>query len=263
MEGQKQRSGLFAVLKRVLKAQGIHYRELAEMMNLSEPTVKRMFQEQDCKVSRLIEICDLVGLSINELVELDANRTTDPTQLSIEIEQALADDPGLTSFFMLLVSQFDVETIAQKNQLSSSDAYLYLRELEKLELIRLGKNDQVHLRVSRPIKWRLGGPLHQTLVKVNQRFIQQAISAKEGEGVFYSTSRLLSTQSITRLNQEVDELYQRFQKQATLDQLYYSLAELKPYKLVATMMPFEISRYFLVPAFAGRPKLKGDYSVAS
>ena len=258
MEGQKQRSGLFAVLKRVLKAQGVHYRELAQMMNVSEPTVKRMFQEQDCKVSRLIEICDLVGLSINELVELDADRTTDATQLSIDTEQALADDPGLTSFFMLLVSQFDTETIAQKNQLSATDAYLYLRELEKLEVIRLGKNDQIHLRVSRPIKWRLGGPLHQTLLNVNQRFIQQAISAKEGEGVFYSTSRLLSDQSIMRLNKEVDEVYQRFQKQATLDHLYYATTELKPYKLVATLMPFEISRYFLVPPFFNRPLLGDD-----
>ena len=256
MEGQKQRSGLFAVLKRVLKTRGIHYRELAGRMGVSEPTVKRMFQEQDCKISRLIEICDLVGLSINELVELDANRTAEQTQLSIQTEQALADDPGLTSFFMLLASHFDVETITQHNHLSPSDAYLYLRELEKLKLILLDKNNQVHLRVSRPIRWRLDGPLHQTIVDVNQRFIQQAICAQKGEGVFYSTSRLLSPQSTARLNQEVDALYQRFQKQATLDQLYYSLSELKSYKLVSTLMPFEINHYFLVPPFVGRPLAK-------
>ena len=254
MDGQQQRSGLFDVLKRVLKAQGIHYRELADMMNVSEPTVKRMFQEQDCKISRLIEICDLIGLSISELVELDTKRTTEATLLSVETEQALADDKGLTSFFMLLVSQFDVETITEQNQLSKADAYLYLRKLEKLELIRLGRQDQVHLRVTRPIRWRLGGPLHKTLVEVNQRFIKQAMGPRKNEGIFYSTSRLLSPQSIVRLTQEVDELYQRFQKQATLDQLYYPAGELKSYKLVSTIMPFEINQYFSVPAFEGIPK---------
>ena len=254
MDGQQQRSGLFDVLKRVLKAQGIHYRELADMMNVSEPTVKRMFQEQDCKISRLIEICDLIGLSITELVELDTKRTTEATLLSVETEQALADDKGLTSFFMLLVSQFDVETITEQNQLSKADAYLYLRKLEKLELIRLGRQDQVHLRVTRPIRWRLGGPLHKTLVEVNQRFIKQAMGPRQNEGIFYSTSRLLSPQSIVRLTQEVDELYQRFQKQATLDQLYYPAGELKSYKLVSTIMPFEINQYFSVPAFEGTPK---------
>jgi len=57
-----------------------------------------------------------------------------------------------------------------------------------------------------------------------------------------------------RLTQEVDELYQRFQKQATLDQLYYPAGELKSYKLVSTIMPFEINQYFSVPAFEGIPK---------
>lgn len=54
---------------------------------------------------------------------------------------------------MLLSSYFDVETITQYNHLSPSDAYLYLRGLEKLGLIRLDKNNQVHVRVSRPIRW--------------------------------------------------------------------------------------------------------------
>jgi predicted transcriptional regulator len=247
MESQQQRAGLFDVLKRVLKAQGVHYRELAEMMDLSEPTVKRMFQEQDCKISRLIEICDLIGLSLSDLVEMDIERATEAAYLSDETEQALANDKGLTSFFMLLVSQFDVETIVEQNNLSKIDAYQYLRKLERLELVRLGKDDQVHLRVARPICWRLGGPLHKTLVDVNQRFIQQAMSASPADGVFYSSSRLFSPQSITRLSQEVDELYRRFQKQATLDQLYYPACKLKSYKLVSTLMPFEINQYFSVP----------------
>ncbi|OMH39684.1 helix-turn-helix transcriptional regulator [Motiliproteus sp. MSK22-1] len=253
MEGQRKRIGLFSVLKKVLKAKGIHYKELAEMMKLSEPTVKRIFQEQDCKLSRLIEICDHVGLSISELVEIDNNPSTSASQLSVETEKRLSDDPGLMSFFMLLVSQFDVAAIAYQNQLDKTDVYLYLRELEKLELVRLGKNDQVHFLVSRPIRWRLDGPLHQTLVRVNQGFIKEAISSHSEAGYpFYSTSRLLSQQSVDRLNTEVKEVYDSFQKQATLDQLYYSAHQLIPCKLVTTLAPFNLSHYFSVPKFHQR-----------
>jgi len=255
MEGQRQRSGLFAVLKRVLKAQGIQYRQLAEMMGVSEPTVKRIFQDQDCKLSRLMEICELLGLSINELVELDSAAMTEVSELPLATERKLAADQNLMAYFMLLMTQFSPDEIAYYNQLDASDSYRYLRELEKLELIRLGRNDQVHFLISRPLRWRLGGPLHQMLVGVNQRFVAEVMdNHPRKEAPFYSTSRLLSPQSLARLQGEVDALYQSFQKQATLDQLYYPLDQLQPFKLVTTMAPFQVRRYFSVAPFDQRSR---------
>lgn len=255
MEGQRQRSGLFSVLKRVLKAQGIQYRQLADMMGVSEPTVKRIFQDQDCKLSRLMEICELIGLSITELVELDRAAMAEVSELPLSTEKKLASDPALTAYFMLLMTRFTPQEIAYHNQLDATDGYRYLRELEKLELIRLGRNDQVHFLVSRPLRWRIGGPLHQMLVQVNQRFIGEVLDRHPRQtSPFYSTSRLLSPQSITRLQEEVDSLYQSFQKQATLDQLYYPLEQLQPFKLVTTMAPFDVRRYFSVPPFDQRSR---------
>ena len=250
MECQRERSGLFTTLKQVLKAQGIQYKQLAELMDLSEPTVKRMFQDQDCKLSRLMEICQHLGLSMTELMEIEQSRSTHISQLPLETEQALAKDPGLVSCFMLLISQFDTREIAYYNQLKEADVYLYLRELEKLELVRLGKNNSVHLLVAKPVKWRLGGPLHKTLVRVNQGFVQDTMDSHQQEySTFYSTSRLLSPQSIERLSGEVTELYDNFQKQATLDQLYFPIDQLRPYKMLLVMAPFDLRKYFPVPNF--------------
>lgn len=251
MEGQRQRSSLFTALKQVLKAQGIQYKHLAVMMGLSEPTVKRMFQEQDCKLSRLIEICDHIGLSMSELVELDPSAVADISQLPLETETQLAENPGLISFFMLLISHFSVAEIIQHNQLDDSDAYRYLRQLEKLSLIRLGPENQVHFLIARPIRWRLGGPLHKILVEVNKGFIHEVINNHMSTGTpFYSTSRQLSQQSIERLSAEVDALYLSFQKQASLDQLHYARTQLTPFKLVTAMAPFNLRKYFSVPRFS-------------
>jgi DNA-binding Xre family transcriptional regulator len=252
MDEQRQRTGLFNALKQVLKARQIRYRELAELMNTSEPTIKRLFKDQDCKLSRLIDICQVIGVSFSDLVELAGNTPTDPTVLSIEVETALMSKPGLMEFFMLLVSDFDLNTIAQQNNLQQSDIYLYLREVEKLGLIRLGQGELFHFEVSKPIKWRSDGPLYQTLVQVNQRFIKEAITSHTGSNYpFYSASRLLSETSSKQFYLEVDSLYQRFQQQASLDQMFYPSEDLQPFKLVVTTTPFDLKSYFKVPTFGG------------
>jgi len=250
MDEQRQRAGLFSTLKQVLKSQGLRYRDLAELMNTSEPTIKRLFKEQDCKLSRLMDICKAIGVNFTDLVELSSNTPTEPTVLSIEIESALVDNPGLMSFFMLLVSDFDLKTIASQNNLQQTDIYLYLRELEKLSLIRLGQGNHFYFVVNRPIKWRSDGPMHHTLVRVNQRFIAEAIGSHTGSNYpFYSASRLLSDASSKQFYQEVDNLYFRFQQQATLDQMFYPAEELQPFKMVATTTPFDLANYFKVPEF--------------
>ncbi len=254
MEEQRQRTGLFGCLKQVLKSQGIRYKDLAGMMNTSEPTIKRLFAEQDCKLSRLMEVCEAVGISFTELVDLASKQPITPTTLPESTEQSLAERPGLMAFLMLLVSEFDLESIARQNQLSSQDVYLYLRELEKLELIRLRQDNSYYFLVTLPIKWRLDGPLLPTLVRVNQNFITEAISEKKGgaspnSGPFYSASRLLSPNSIKKLNREFDNVYDAFQKQASLDQMFYPADELVPFKMVATMKRFDVVKYFKVPGF--------------
>jgi transcriptional regulator with XRE-family HTH domain len=247
---QRQRSGLFASLKQVLKAQGLRYKDLAKKLKTSEPTIKRLFAEQDCKLSRLMEVCEAVGIGFPELVELAAKQPVTPTEISLETEQALASRPGLMSFFMLLVSEFDVASIIEHNQLTTQDAYLYLRELEKLELIRLRQDDSYYFLVDRPILWRLDGPLHSTLVKVNQGFIKECISkARDDTSPFYSASRLLSPNSIKTLSQDIDKLYQSFQKQAVLDQMFYPREQLLPFKMVSTLGAFDMVKYFKVPKF--------------
>ncbi|MCG8611547.1 MAG: helix-turn-helix transcriptional regulator [Pseudomonadales bacterium] len=251
MNEQRQRSSLFNALKQILKVQGVRYRDLAELLNTSEPTIKRLFQDQDCKLSRLIEICQMLGISFEDLLEVAANNPVQSKAIPLEIEQALASRPGLMAFFVLLVSDIDQTTIAEQNNLDATDVYLYLRELEKLGLIRLDPKDIVHFLVDRPIKWRLDGPLHSMLVRVNQQFVADTLSEHKVIGYpFYSTSRLFSTHSIKQLNDEVDRLYQRFQHQAALDQMFYPSEQLLPYKMISTIAPFELARYFEVPAFS-------------
>ncbi|WP_261843013.1 helix-turn-helix domain-containing protein [Aliamphritea ceti] len=250
MSPEQELGGLFSALRQVLKAQGIRYRDLASMLNTSEVTIKRLFQEQDCKMSRLLDICEAIGVSVADLLKLAEQAPSEPATLPLETEQVLAEQPGLFSCLILLLSGFDARAIGHYNQLSSADVYLYMRKLEKLQLVRIGVNDSVHLVVNMPIRWRLDGPLHQTLVEVNQAFIAQTISAQhQGDYPFYSTSRLFSPHSIRQLKDDIDKLYQRYQQQASLDQMFYPPEALEPFKMVTTMAPFNVPEFFAVPPY--------------
>ncbi|TIX35751.1 MAG: helix-turn-helix transcriptional regulator, partial [Mesorhizobium sp.] len=59
---------IFEALKRTLKAKGVTYRVLAERMGVSEPTVKRIFHERNCKLDRLMEICTAAGVELENVL---------------------------------------------------------------------------------------------------------------------------------------------------------------------------------------------------
>ncbi|TIU85390.1 MAG: helix-turn-helix transcriptional regulator, partial [Mesorhizobium sp.] len=59
---------IFEALKRTLKAKGLTYRTLAERMGVSEPTVKRIFHEKNCKLDRLMEICVAADVELENVL---------------------------------------------------------------------------------------------------------------------------------------------------------------------------------------------------
>src|SRR4026207_1916748 len=91
-------------LKRCLKMRGLTYRSLAERINLSEASVKRIFSERSFTLRRLEQVCGALEISVGELVRMVQQRRTRPTPRSREQEEALARDPALLSFFYLLLN---------------------------------------------------------------------------------------------------------------------------------------------------------------
>lgn len=65
-----QLDDLFEILKKQLRAQGFTYKLLAEKLNLSEASVKRMFTQEDINLSRLEAICSCLSMSLSELFVL-------------------------------------------------------------------------------------------------------------------------------------------------------------------------------------------------
>jgi len=98
------RGEIFDALKCALKARGWTYSDLAAGLGLSEPTIKRLFADGDCKFGRLLEICDLLDVTLTDLTERAKRGTDVSLELSEVTEVELAENPWLFDLYVLLQS---------------------------------------------------------------------------------------------------------------------------------------------------------------
>lgn len=240
-----QRESLFDVLRQALKSRGITYAMLADSLNVSELTIKRLFAERDCKLSRLLQLCQAAGIGFNELVEMQERRRQVASYLPLAIEEALAKRPPLFNFLVLLISRIDTAQANDQMGLSEISYYRYLRELEKLDIIAIGANNQFRYKVPLPVRWRLNGPLAKLIVTANAKYVQHALGYEPHSDYSLAvSSRLMTAQSAQTIKQSLQELQQQFDYLATQDQLFYKADELELHKLLGVMGPFPIAQLF-------------------
>ena len=129
---QKLRGDIFDILKKALKARGVTYAKLGSEIDLSEASVKRIFAEGDCKISRLLQICELLQISVDDIFERADRLEQEPQVLSVAIEAALAANKSLFSLFILLRESVSESLIQSVFSISENDIFLHARKLEKL-----------------------------------------------------------------------------------------------------------------------------------
>ena len=245
MNDGQQRENVFSVLKQVLRTRGVTYADLAQALAISELTIKRLFKDKDCKMSRLLEICDVAGISLHDLLNLQERMSQSAAYLPLETETQLAENPRVFVFLLLLVSWVDTQRIASECQLSEQQIYLLLRELEKLGIVELQTDNKIKYLVSLPIRWRLDGPLGEQIKRANMNYISHSIANdKDPNYEFAAASRLMSETSAAQVQESLRQLKRDYEYLATQDQMFYPSKDLQLTKLVFAMGPFPILQIF-------------------
>ena len=102
-------------LKAALKSRGVTYRELAGRLKVSEPTVKRDLSRGMFSLQRLDQICDAVGINLEELIHPPAPGAP-LTQLSDEQERAIVSRPKLLLVAYLTANDWRFQEIVSTFQ---------------------------------------------------------------------------------------------------------------------------------------------------
>ncbi|MDM4764779.1 helix-turn-helix transcriptional regulator [Pelomonas sp. SE-A7] len=198
---------LLQVLRAEMRAAGVTYRELAQRLELSESSVKRMFSLKDMTLSRLAEICKAIGLSLDDLLRQAADASApDSDTLTLEQETALVSDPVLMLVAISCLGHWTLEQIIETYELSEADCIRHLAQLDRLGLIELKPLNRYRLRVARAFRWMPDGPV--------QRFLRKYVIADYFAGNFDGRGETLMLVHGRLTGASAQEMVQKIQQLA-------------------------------------------------
>ena len=231
-------------VKSVLKQQKKTYEDLAGELEISVPTVKRILTKEELSLSRLLQICSYLKVSLTELEKIaNHNKQAEKNLFTAKQEEFLSKNTNYLTFLLMMYSGTSLEEIQKKTKISKKSLDLYLIRLEKLELITYykGKYDVPNEVFPSLIPY---GKLHETNFKniiesgaeFFKRYNRQRVLAKDFEGDKGSTMGLvmltLSRKSYLEWFEKIKKLYQEVQDISIVEE---KMPKIKDRKTVVIM----------------------------
>jgi transcriptional regulator with XRE-family HTH domain len=137
---------LLATLKRLFKAAGLKYGDIAVRLGVSEGTVKRYLNRKGLTLEVLQALCAAADISMIELAALAGTEHPQKPPLATPAqEEALSADITLSMTFFLLMRGWRAERIAQEFKLSDQALTKYLVQLDRLGVIALFPQNRVRV----------------------------------------------------------------------------------------------------------------------
>ena len=209
-----QSAALVHTLKKQLKAQGKTYADVAEVLELSEASVKRLFSEQNFTLQRLETISQLAGLELSDLVQRMAKDQQRLTQLTRDQENEIASDLELLIVAISVINGFSYLDIVSQYQITEHQCIQKLAKLDRLKIIELQPNNRIKLLIAPNFNWLPNGPIQQFFQqKVEQDFFQSRFDKQNEKlivlnGVMTPDTNLALQKKMERLAEEFNNMMQ-------------------------------------------------------
>ncbi len=246
---QKIRGDLFEVIRHAMKSQHLTYTDLGTRLGLSEATIKRLFQDKDCKLSRLLEICDELDISVTDVIDKARRPRQDNNTLPEAIEEILANNPPLFQFLVLILDDVPISDIKQYYNLDQADIILYARDLEKLGLTEKEMNGQIRLKNNEPIKFRHRGPLHRMIMQKNTDFFKDIMDRNANEDdILITVSRKMQKETAGLIRKELADLRNRIHTLAAQDQSLITREDLHTFKMCCSWGSVDFRKLIKLPS---------------
>ena len=210
---------LIQALKSILKLKEITYKDLAEELDLSESSVKRIFSINSFTLERFCLVCDIAGVSLGDLNQIIKGK--DPNEkfhiYSDEQEKAFVQDMQCLAFFDQLIQGSSPTQVAKKHDLSKKVLHTFLAKLDNLKLIEWRPNDRVKFLVSKDVRWQKGGLLSSRFSKLAREEFTQSNFDQSGDSLNFLSLQLSSNSSQELIN-KLSELANEYSRIALLEE---------------------------------------------
>lgn len=202
-----QTNSLLLALKKQLRAQGKTYADVAQLLDLSEASVKRLFASQSFTLQRLEQLCDWLQIEFSELMQ-QAQQQPQLTQLTLQQEQDIAADQLLLLVAVSVINGFSFQDLLSHYALTESECIRKLAALDRLKIIDLLPGNRIRLRLATHFSWLPDGPIQRFfLQRVQQDFFQSRFD-KETEKLLVLNGLLCNSS-----NRELQQLMARWARE--------------------------------------------------
>jgi transcriptional regulator with XRE-family HTH domain len=200
---------LITTLKQRFKAAGLSYRDVARALGLSEPSVKRLLGNGRISVERLAQICDLLGLTMAELLQEAEMSVPNVHTLTPEQEARLVSDNKFLLVAVCALNHWSVDDIISVYRLTAAESIKYLLELDRMGIINLKPGNRIRLLVARDFDWLPDGPIRRFFLQNGlPDFMNSGFDAPDASMSF--VHGMLTKGALDQLNDELFKLRTKF-----------------------------------------------------
>jgi DNA-binding Xre family transcriptional regulator len=200
---------LIDALKRLLRGQGMTYRELASRLKMSEAAVKRMFSLRAMSLQRLEQICDVLDIGLADLAAESARGKDSMAQLSEAQERALVSEPALLLALFLSLNRWKQADVLAQFSFTEPQWTGLLVKLDRLGIIELLPGNRARALTARNFRWRRNGPMELYFrEKLLGDYFADAFDGEQ-DGLFL-LSGSLSVDGVRQMRQRLEEVVKEF-----------------------------------------------------
>lgn len=244
MRSNHEYRAVLKALRGIMKNRKVNYRNVANALKVSEPTIKRFFSGEDSSFNRIVEICGVLEVEVFDVFALAAEKREHTFSMRLEDEEFFAKHPEHYALLDSLMNKYSLSTIKSRFHLDEAKLSRALRALEQRGFIERLPQEKVKVKVSGAHHWIPGGPLQKRLMLEGFSHFLTQLSSLTGPN--FPTQDHLFTGSETRVRREtllqykrlLDELFISFRKQAQSDDALFASAELIEIKWLAALAPW-------------------------
>ena len=204
-----QSKRIIDALKQRLKSRGLSYAHVAERLELSESSVKRLFSSGGFSLSRLEAVSELAGVDLLELVRIADEQRLRVPSLSVEQEEEIVGDPALLLVAVCVLNRWPFERILGDYRFTEPGLIGLLARLDRMGVIELLPGNRIRLLITRNFAWLPDGPIHRYFVKHVQGDLLAGTFAADRDLHRFAWG-MLSAESASALRARLAELLDEF-----------------------------------------------------
>ncbi len=197
---------LITALKRELKNRDLTYATLAQRINMSEASIKRMLANGRLGLDQLDAMLLTAGIDWADLVQAGVNSEVLLERLPFNQETAIVANPKLFAVAVCTMNSVPAETMLLEFNITEAELVQALGKLDRMGFLSLQPNNRYTLKLSRTFNWIPNGPIQDFFRAQSGDYLSREFT-RAGES-FQVVNVLLSQASAQKIAQRLRDVAQ-------------------------------------------------------